>query len=92
MKSNTRRRKRDKRTQARELVGVAEFKAHCLAFFDRVGSEGARYVITKHGKPVARVMPMTHQVKPLKGLFRDQLTITGDIVNLDWTDEWEAAR
>jgi prevent-host-death family protein len=83
--------KKKQPNRVREPVGVADFKAHCLAYVDAVGTKGARYVITKHGKPVARVEPVGPP-RPLKGLFRDQLTIAGDIVTVDWTDEWEAAR
>jgi prevent-host-death family protein len=75
-----------------EGVGVADFKAHCLEFVENVGSKGARYVITKHGKPVARVTPVALHEKPLKGLFKEQITIAGDIVTVDWTEGWEAAR
>ena len=73
-------------------VGVAEFKAHCLELVENVGSKGARYLITKHGKPVARVTPVGPQQKPLKGLLKDQITIAGDVVAVDWTEDWEAAR
>jgi prevent-host-death family protein len=78
-------------SRARETVGVADFKARCLELVENVGTGGARYVITKHGKPVARVVPIAAAEKPLKGLFRDQISINGDIVNVDWTKEWEAS-
>jgi prevent-host-death family protein len=81
-----------KKSRVSETVGVADFKAHCLELVENVGSKGARYTITKHGRPVARVAPVTTQEKPLKGLFKDQITIAGDIVNVDWTADWEAAR
>jgi prevent-host-death family protein len=79
-------------SRVRETVGVADFKARCLELVENVGTRGARYVITKHGKPVARVGPVASTEKPLKGLFREQLTVSGDIVNVDWTKEWEASR
>lgn len=40
-------------------IGVAEFKARCLEFTDRVRETGAEYVITKHGVPVAKLVPYT---------------------------------
>ena len=36
-------------------IPATEFKAKCLALLDRVGPEGV--VITKHGRPVARLVP-----------------------------------
>jgi prevent-host-death family protein len=39
-------------------VGVYEAKTHLPSLLDEV-SEGATIVITRHGKPVARLMPMT---------------------------------
>lgn len=41
-----------------ERVSVSEFKARCLGFFDRVAEQRAEYVVTKHGRPVARVVPL----------------------------------
>jgi prevent-host-death family protein len=38
-------------------VPAAEFKAKCLELMDRVRETGAEYVVTKHGKPVARLVP-----------------------------------
>lgn len=72
-------------------VGAAEFKARCLELLDRVEEEGAEYVVTKHGRPVARVVPLGAPRTTLKGAFRDRLRITGDIVHADWTGEWDAA-
>jgi prevent-host-death family protein len=38
-------------------VAAAAFKARCLELMDRVRETGAEYVVTKHGRPVARVVP-----------------------------------
>lgn len=46
-------------TQARGSVPAAEFKAHCLELMDRVRETGAEYVVTKHGEPVAKLVPYT---------------------------------
>lgn len=39
-------------------VAAAEFKARCLELMDRVRETGAEFVITKHGTPVARLVPV----------------------------------
>jgi prevent-host-death family protein len=38
-------------------VGAAEFKARCLELVDRVKETRAEYVVTRHGRPVARLVP-----------------------------------
>ena len=38
-------------------VPAAAFKARCLELMDRVRETGAEYVVTKHGRPVARLVP-----------------------------------
>ena len=73
-------------------VGAAEFKARCLEMLDRVREHGAEYVVTKHGKAVARVVPIAAPRGTLRGAFADRLRITGDIVQVDWTSDWDASR
>ena len=38
---------------------AAEFKAKCLGLMDHVRETGAEYIVTKHGKPVAKLVPYT---------------------------------
>jgi prevent-host-death family protein len=42
-----------------EFVAAAAFKATCLELMDRVRESGTEYVITKHGVPVAKLVPYT---------------------------------
>lgn len=37
---------------------ASTFKATCLAVLDEVAATGATIVVTKRGKPVARLMPL----------------------------------
>lgn len=39
-------------------VGSAEFKARCLELVDHVRESHAEYVVTRHGRPVARLVPV----------------------------------
>lgn len=39
-------------------VAVSKFKAQCLAMVDRVARTGEEIVITKRGRPLARVTPV----------------------------------
>ena len=36
---------------------AAKFKATCLELMDRVKESGVEYVVTKHGRPVAKLVP-----------------------------------
>ena len=47
-------------------VAAAEFKATCLELMDRVRETGIEYVVTKHGKPVAKLVPYVEST-PRKG-------------------------
>ncbi|GAC1351830.1 MAG: type II toxin-antitoxin system Phd/YefM family antitoxin [Polyangiales bacterium] len=47
-------------------IPASEFKAKCLEVLDRVAREGNTYVVTKRGRPVARVVPLERsKPKPL---------------------------
>ena len=48
-------------------IAAAEFKARCLELMDRVRETGAEYVVTKHGRPVARLVPV--QERSRQSLF-----------------------
>jgi prevent-host-death family protein len=48
-------------------VPAAEFKATCLELMDRVRETGVEYVVTKHGRPVAKLVPYVES-KP-RGMF-----------------------
>jgi prevent-host-death family protein len=39
-------------------ISASQFKARCLALLDDVAAGGGELVITKHGKPVAKVVPV----------------------------------
>lgn len=43
---------------------AAEFKAKCLELMDRVRATGVEYVVTKHGKPVAKLVPFAEKARP----------------------------
>lgn len=73
-------------------IGVSEFKQRCLGLLEDMRQHGGVYVITKRGTPIARITPIRPSLGSLRGALRDRMTIQGDIVEVDWTDDWEAAR
>ena len=69
-------------------IAASEFKAKCLRLLDEV-AEGATLVVTKHGKPVARVVPVAPKDQTLRGTWKGIVKIKGDIVNFNEADDWE---
>jgi prevent-host-death family protein len=68
-----------------KAIPAGEFKARCLSLLDRVAATGEPLVVTKRGKPVAKVVPVEARlVSDLKG----SVTFHGDIVG-PVLDAWE---
>ena len=73
-----------------EVVPAAEFKAKCLQIIDEVERTRVPRVVTKRGRPVARLVPMTEATsQSLFGCMKGMLQITGDIV-AETGEEWDA--
>jgi prevent-host-death family protein len=67
-------------------IAAAKFKEQCLSLLDHLDPEGI--VVTKHGKPVARVMPIERASADLIGVLNGRITVKGDITSTGLT--WEA--
>ena len=70
-----------------KTIAAAKFKEQCLSLLDHLDPEGL--VVTKHGKAVARVMPMTRASADLIGALRGRIKIRGDITSTGL--RWEAS-
>ena len=70
------------------IVGVSEFKAKCLRLLEEV-SKGATLIITKRGRPIAKVSPASAPVKSLRGSWKGIVRIKGDIVKFNEATSWE---
>jgi prevent-host-death family protein len=68
-------------------IPAAKFKEQCLALLDRVDKEGI--VITKRGKPVAKLVPLSADSASLIGSLKDKVRIKGNILStgLPWDAE-----
>lgn len=71
MNESRRSRQRPVARKASRRIAAAEFKATCLELMDRVRETGAEYVITKHGRPVAKLVPVVESARqPLFGSMK----------------------
>jgi len=69
-----------------KTIAAAKFKEQCLSILDHLEPEGL--VITKHGKPVARILPAGRASADLIGAFRGRIRVKGDIQSTGVS--WEA--
>ena len=60
---------------------AGQFKARCLKVMDDVYSTREPVVITKKGKPVAKLVPADGQPGDIFGCLRGEVEIVGDIVS-----------
>ena len=66
---------------------ISEFKAKCLRLLADVEAKGDCIVITKRGRPVARVANQYHKPR-MKGTWKGLVKIKGDIVYFS-DNPWE---
>lgn len=73
-------------------IPAAEFKANCLKIMDEVEKSHDPVIITKRGRPVAKLVPVESpgaKRKPLFGYMAGEATLLGDVVSMPKT-VWEA--
>jgi prevent-host-death family protein len=68
-------------------IAAAKFKEQCLSLLDEVEPDGI--VITKRGKPVARLIPFASDSAGLIGSLKGKIKIKGGILStgVDWDAE-----
>ncbi len=68
-------------------IAAGEFKARCLAVLDEVAERGEVFIVTKRGKPVAKVVPLEREKRGLAGSIVREKDIVSPI-----DGAWEADR
>jgi len=64
-----------------KTIAAGVFKTNCLAIMDEVKSKRETVVITKHGHPVAQLVPVNTDVDEIFGFFRGRGAVTGEVVS-----------
>ena len=71
-----------------QYVAATEFKANCLRLMDEVAQQRRPIVITKRGKPVAKLVPVEEEPTDLFGYMAGTAKICGDIISPIDEEEW----
>lgn len=78
---------------APRTIPAGKFKATCLAVMDEVQAKRQAVVITKNGKPVAKMVPVDDEADPLAAYFVPGLKIVGDIMSpASPLEDWDALK
>jgi prevent-host-death family protein len=79
-------------TQIRHIP-AANFKAECLRLLDEVAGTRRPIIVTKRGKPIAKLVPVETTPRDPFGCMKGTAKICGDIINpiedLEWTGDEE---
>jgi antitoxin (DNA-binding transcriptional repressor) of toxin-antitoxin stability system len=70
-------------------MAAGSFKTSCLAVMDEVKAKREAVVITKHGKPVAALVPVNGDTDDIFGFLVGKGAVTGDVVRPAMSaEEW----
>lgn len=74
-------------------MAAGKFKARCLSVMDDVNATGEPVIITKRGRPVAKVVPIASKKQDLFGFMAGEFKIAGDIESpVVPLEAWEVMR
>jgi prevent-host-death family protein len=76
-----------------KTIPAGEFKAKCLRLMDDVRTTREPVLITKKGRPVAKLVPAESQPEDIFGCLRNEFKIVGDIESpVVPLEDWDALR
>jgi prevent-host-death family protein len=64
-----------------KMMAAGSFKTNCLAIMDEVQAKHETVVITKHGKPVAKLVPVNSETDEIYNFLKGKGAVTGDVVS-----------
>ncbi len=80
-------------TMVTKHISAALFKAQCLSLMDQVEAQRGEVIITKRGKPVAKLVPVEATPRNIFGCMVGTAEILGDLIAPTTDpDDWEANR
>ena len=69
-----------------QTINASKFKERCLSLLENLDPEGI--IITKHGKPVARLIPASADCADLIGSMKGKIRVHGNILSTG--HNWDA--
>jgi prevent-host-death family protein len=72
-------------------MAAGSFKAHCLAVMDEVQAKRETVVITKHGRPVAKLVPANKDTDDIYNFLRGKGDAPGNIIS-PAIEDWGSLR
>ena len=64
-----------------KTMAAGAFKVHCLKVMDEVQSKRQAVLITKRGKPVAKLVPVEKEKDDIFGFLKGKVKVVGDVVS-----------
>jgi len=71
-----------------KTMAAGQFKVHCLKVMDEVQSKRQAVLITKRGKPVAKLVPVEKDNDDFFNFMKGKGSIVGDIVSPLDPEDW----
>ena len=76
-----------------KTMAASSLKSKCLAVMDEVHAKCETVIITKHGKPVAKLVPVNAEKDKIYDFLAGKGTLVGDIIAPAVSpEEWGALR
>jgi prevent-host-death family protein len=74
-------------------IAAGEFKARCLTLMDEVRNTREPVLVTKRGKPVAKLVPAENESREFLGRLEGIIRIVGDIESpVEPPEAWDALK
>ena len=75
-----------------KTILISEFKTHCVGLLNEVHDTGSAVLVTKRGRPLAKVVPVptSRSGRRTAGDCAGQVGIFGEIVATDSAGDWES--
>lgn len=73
---------------------ISVFKARCVEVLNAVQAGGEPVVVTRRGRPLARIVPLVESSRQQRqlGASRGEVIILGDIVHAGFEEDWESLK
>jgi len=71
-----------------QKIPAAQFKSQCLAVMEQVSQSGRPVMVTKHGKPVVKIIPVKSDEDEIFGFLAGKVRIVGDVENTIPLSDW----